>query len=437
MSEPFERALRAAARRGRAAGVCPDAELLAALVDGSLAGGERRRIEAHAADCLACQEHLALLGSLSVAPMETPARGSWLTRWGWLVPAAAAVLVIGLWTRMPQPDPAAILSDADSETARPADTPGEPMPSPNAATPAPGDASPLAFRDQDAPRQGASRLEAPQANQQRVGPEPLASRQPVELEPLPSRQREKADDRAVASPPAVRPLRRDALGGAAGQAELDERLQSAEAPATAAPVPEIVQPPAAASKPAAGAGQVAARRPAAGPGQAASKARPPESKKEIAVADAAASAEAGAGQAQTRAGALEVQASGAERYRVRGADIELSEDGGRTWQRIVRLDGSGTVTAAACAGACWFGTSSGRIWIVGRLPAAPDAGEPVGRSSRSVDPPSPGAGAVVAIAPQGPRSASITMASGRRLHTADLGTTWTELPPLPDDPPKP
>ncbi len=43
MSESFDRALRSAARRGRPAGVCPDAASLAAYADNALTADERRR----------------------------------------------------------------------------------------------------------------------------------------------------------------------------------------------------------------------------------------------------------------------------------------------------------------------------------------------------------------------------------------------------------
>ena len=47
MSESFDRALRAAARRSRPAGVCPDAAMLASYADNGLSEDERRFVEAH------------------------------------------------------------------------------------------------------------------------------------------------------------------------------------------------------------------------------------------------------------------------------------------------------------------------------------------------------------------------------------------------------
>ena len=102
MSESFDRALRSAARRGRPAGVCPDAALLAAYADNGLTADERRHVEAHAADCATCLEHLALLGAVSLDREAPEPSRSWLVRWGWLVPVATAVLVVAVWVRLPE-----------------------------------------------------------------------------------------------------------------------------------------------------------------------------------------------------------------------------------------------------------------------------------------------------------------------------------------------
>ena len=105
MSDPFDRVVRAAARRARAVGVCPDPEQLAGYLDNGLTSEERAAVEAHAADCLRCQQHLSLLGAVSVErpDPEVAASRSWLVRWGWLVPVATAVLVVAVWTRTPAP----------------------------------------------------------------------------------------------------------------------------------------------------------------------------------------------------------------------------------------------------------------------------------------------------------------------------------------------
>lgn len=134
MPDPFDRVLRAAARRGRTAGVCPEADVLASYVDAGLSAAERDQVEAHAADCPACQRHLALLGAVSVGDGSRATRASsfWLPRWGWLVPVATAVLVVAVWTRMPEresaPEPL-VSREApieDAMAAPPADVPAAP-----------------------------------------------------------------------------------------------------------------------------------------------------------------------------------------------------------------------------------------------------------------------------------------------------------------------
>src|SRR5260221_3681194 len=122
MADPnFERMLRAAAGRGRPMGDHPDAALLAAYVDRSVSDAERAELEAHVANCADCMGHLGLLANVNVpdepsAPMAWAAP-VWLTRLGWLVPIATAVLVVAIWVRQPAPSRAPALTR--SPTAAP------------------------------------------------------------------------------------------------------------------------------------------------------------------------------------------------------------------------------------------------------------------------------------------------------------------------------
>ena len=107
MRDPhLDRALSAAARRGRAGGACPDAAMLAAYADGSLTAAERSDLETHAADCPTCVEMLAVLASLE---SDEHAQSQWFrfaspwTRWRWLIPVATAVLVVAVWIRAERP----------------------------------------------------------------------------------------------------------------------------------------------------------------------------------------------------------------------------------------------------------------------------------------------------------------------------------------------
>jgi hypothetical protein len=77
---------------------CPDADLLAAWYDRSLAPAEASRIEEHAASCAVCQQILADLSRsepevIRAAPAPRPARPLFW-HWRWVVPAATAAIVI-------------------------------------------------------------------------------------------------------------------------------------------------------------------------------------------------------------------------------------------------------------------------------------------------------------------------------------------------------
>lgn len=185
MSDPnFDRVLGAAARRGREVGACPDAEQLAAFVDGVLPRAEREAIEAHAADCARCTEHLALLLPIAATTPVRRAARPLLVRWGWLVPVATAVVVAAIWVRMPErPVQAPVISDTatapaertvDSETdaapPAPAVTPGD-----RADTAASGAADSAAAKPVEAQR----RREAPQLLKQSA-PEAVTPATPAE-----------------------------------------------------------------------------------------------------------------------------------------------------------------------------------------------------------------------------------------------------------------
>ena len=135
MSDPFDRVVRAAARRARAVGVCPEPEVLASYLDHGLTSEERAVVDAHAADCLRCQQHLSLLGAVSVERPDPDAVASrhWLVRWGWMVPVATAVLLVAVWTRTPAPVEAP--GQFPQREVAPAVVPSpEPAPSPRGGT---------------------------------------------------------------------------------------------------------------------------------------------------------------------------------------------------------------------------------------------------------------------------------------------------------------
>jgi hypothetical protein len=80
---------------------CPEPELLAAYVDGALAGDEAERCEHHLATCASCRQMLAEIARAPEAPTGADAspvvEGTRTWSWRWLVPAAATVAAAALW----------------------------------------------------------------------------------------------------------------------------------------------------------------------------------------------------------------------------------------------------------------------------------------------------------------------------------------------------
>ena len=119
----FERALRSAARRGRTAGVCPDAAIARGVrgsesVDGGARGGRGACRRLHGVHRAAGARRRARR-SRGVARRRRPASMSArsIRRWGWLVPAMTAVLVVAVWCDRPI-SAAAVASNADGAAHR-------------------------------------------------------------------------------------------------------------------------------------------------------------------------------------------------------------------------------------------------------------------------------------------------------------------------------
>ena len=78
--------------------VCPEADMLAAFVEGGVSADERAALDAHFAACHRCQEALAAF-ALAMSPHEPAARPTpapwWsFSHWHWAVPVAAAAVII-------------------------------------------------------------------------------------------------------------------------------------------------------------------------------------------------------------------------------------------------------------------------------------------------------------------------------------------------------
>ena len=83
-------------------GSCLDAEMLAAWVDGGLAGGQLVAAQEHVAGCSACQATLAAL--VRTTPTELVAEPWWRRALSarWLVPVAAMATALAIWVVVPR-----------------------------------------------------------------------------------------------------------------------------------------------------------------------------------------------------------------------------------------------------------------------------------------------------------------------------------------------
>lgn len=117
----------AAADAGPAPGPeCPDAEVMAAWLDGGLPKDLLATVRAHVGTCARCQVVAAVMTKLDSAGSEAarvqPAR-KWL---GWLVPVAMAVATWAIWIYIPRPEPL-IDQEAAASATQVAQAPAPPV----------------------------------------------------------------------------------------------------------------------------------------------------------------------------------------------------------------------------------------------------------------------------------------------------------------------
>lgn len=105
--EPLDRLLSGRLRSHHAAAgeACPDPDLLAAFVDGSLDRPERSSIERHASSCSRCAQILAATEASAQTPVAPSQPSIWTAwrAWRWAVPLATAVTVVGVWLAASRP----------------------------------------------------------------------------------------------------------------------------------------------------------------------------------------------------------------------------------------------------------------------------------------------------------------------------------------------
>lgn len=344
---------------------CPDANALAAWLDGALTSEEAGVLEAHASTCARCSETMAVMmrgteDEGTTAPQDaTPApaakpRPRGMTRW--LAPLTAAAAATLVWMLAPRENPAVLEQTPDSLQARAEfDAPAVPVPA-----------------------------------------EPTA--------PLPST--------TPATPPApavTEPGRPTA--------------ESAPLPAAPAPAPSLAGEPA----PAQAASPLAARQKAApeastaaaGDTAAAAVPSPPELDVLAPQPPAQArAAEALAAPAPTP-GAVHVITSSdaAVQWRFAGTRaVERSTDEGATWTRMdTGATADLTAGAAPSAGICWVTTADGQVLRT----VDGTTWQAVTRPTTEV---------LVSVEAANAQNASVTTASGRVYITDDGGVTWRPRP---------
>jgi hypothetical protein len=362
--ESFDRLLKETLRPGAtppSGNVCLDAETLAAWSDGSLSRREREAAEAHVADCERCLSTVATL--VRTLPAE-PAKPAW-SRWfsmRWIVPLTAATTAAVFWIAV-QPD-------------APTSVPQVPAPSPSAvqASPPP-----------DVPRSEAAARET-------VGQPARAIVAPALSNPEPrldANARDRAYDRAAAVP---KPDEKDT----------DKRRQ------------ELADSPPALSAPRPVAEAVAPASPERATAPPAARPAPPAPPPPAAVA--------GELRRFSQARTIGIASSDAQvEWRINGALVERSLDGGLTWQ--VRSTGVSTPLTAGSS------PSPNVCWLVGRNGVVLLTTD--GETWRTL--PAPEATDLVAVTALDGSRATVATSAGRTYLTQDAGRTWIlqELPLAP------
>ncbi len=234
-----------------AAGQCPDAAILAAMVEGSLTPVEQSALDAHIVSCGRCQEALAIL-SHDLPEEEAAPETNWFTwvtrpRLRWFVPigAAATVAVVFFATRpliAPEGDvPAAEVVQMAQAPSAPAEAPADEWDArreKSAAIPGKNELASAARRADDAKAQ-AGPAPAPKDTREAVADTALAGqlapdRKPVEAAAEMAAARMAPEDKRAqpAAPRSAPPAAADvaAKGGAATQLPAADAMRAAPMP---------------------------------------------------------------------------------------------------------------------------------------------------------------------------------------------------------------
>ncbi len=409
--------------RGGNAGVCPDAEVLAAYVDGGLSEVEVAVVDGHLATCAACRSLLAALSpaesGAAAAPRVVPFRPR--LDWKWLSAAATLGGAAVLWFALPRPEvlptPPRVAERAVGDAVgRSASAAAETQASPDAAPEggteadrvaaarpapvAPPAEAQVAAQPAAEPTAPAAPTERPKAEASRGRGALADARPPAAAEPSPSTPVASSRMEPTAASSNAMALQQERLRQATQAArEKEARLrrdraaeESSEAKLATAANREAAR---ADTEPAAGA--TAGR---AAPTRALPVGVSRAVEDETAITTAAFA-----------------EPEGRLRWRIVGGRVvDSSSDGGATWTR--RLAHRADMLVAGSA------PDLGTTWVVGARGtvfrrAVPGEWEKVT---------SPTDATLVAVAAQDARRARVTAQDGRRFETNDGGATWTPVP---------
>jgi len=448
----LDRLLRATLRRDSAIqpDACPDAGMLAAVVEGGVSVDERAPLEEHLAACGRCQETLAAMDLEAPASSQAPtpavaAKRPWLWRGHlhWLIPVAAASMLVIYLASKPaiapyfppgRPAPDTQMADARTSQFPPAESVERTAPPPAAVT----DKGKTGVDEQTvlgpaAPAAGS----APPAQARRSdAAAPAFAPKPV---PLPAK-----GEQAAASGTFAMRTKQD-VDAAKKAAEPAAPQPASATPAVAPPVTATVNvteaaPPSRAGLPAGGEARLTATK-AAAPAAAApptmnqvltATAPPPAAEgiiagAELSKTDAKGAAVAAAANVQSKGDASEralraapsdlvvVSAPGGRiQWRVgSNGGIWRSADEGKTWYPQKSGVKSALLAAAApSVNACWAVGVGGTVLLT-------DDGE---RWERR---PFPERTDLVMVDARSSHEAIVTTRDGRRFATANRGATWT------------
>jgi Photosynthesis system II assembly factor YCF48 len=352
--------------------VCPGPDILAAYFERSLDVQESARYELHLSQCARCREQLVVLGRASVtaaSDAQPQQSSSWAWLWDWrrLAPIAAGLIVVAIWMARrpisrPASEPPQLVAMSQSPNTPTASSELQASPSAAAGTP-------NLTREKQTPKSPSGQTDALERKKNQQGDFSLEA----------NLARSAASGQTA--PPAAAPSKSDsnALRTSAGQMTVSSDAGAAMG----------LEPPAVETK---------SRQPSAA---------------------ARAVTQALAVQALDRRSVTETIATPDPQVLWRIAQdgfIELSQDGGISWQKqLVDVNAQLTTGSAPSEKVCWL---VGRAGVIVRT-----------TNAKGWDRISPPVSAdFVAITAEGASTATVSTVDGRRFTTSDGGVHWVPVP---------